>query len=222
MTTPLELAFRAASNLKHENTMNEATAPVPPAIKEIKLSPADEARFWRKVNKNGPLPDQSNPHYAGLGPCWVWTRGVNSGGYGTFCINGKDSRAHRIAWTLANGQIPHDGSYHGTCICHRCDNPSCVNPAHLFLSAISGNNRDRGIKGRGNTPKGESHGSHLHPERLARGEASGMSKLTAAKVVEIRALYAAGGTTLKTLAAQFHVAFSTISSVINRQTWGHI
>jgi hypothetical protein len=75
--------------------------------------------------------------------CWLWTLGTNSRGYGQFCSGGRSRLAHRAAWEVANGAIP-SGMY----VCHHCDTPACVNPAHLFLGTASDNARDREAKGR--------------------------------------------------------------------------
>lgn len=92
-------------------------------------------RFWRFVRKTD--------------GCWWWTGSANARGYGSIrpatgsSVRGKAKMAHRLAWELANGPIP-EGHY----ICHRCDNPSCVNPAHLFVGTPSDNMRDCVAKGR--------------------------------------------------------------------------
>lgn len=99
-------------------------------------------RFWEKVSKDGPVP----AHCPDLGPCWVWTAGINRqrGGYGMFALRkGVIRRAHRIAWELSRDPIPD-----GIDVLHRCDNPPCVRPDHLFLGTDADNVADMIRKGR--------------------------------------------------------------------------
>jgi hypothetical protein len=103
-----------------------------------------ETRFWSKVNKNGA---EARP---GLGPCWLWTAGTfkNPQGfrYGAFWLNhlGQNIQAHRFSLELSTGlSVPDD-----LCVCHHCDVPLCVNPAHLFLGTNGDNIRDASRKGR--------------------------------------------------------------------------
>lgn len=90
-----------------------------------------EQRFWEKVNKqseNG---------------CWEWTAGTYTSGYGSFSLNGKSVRSHRLSAEWA-GLILTESSV----ICHRCDNPLCVNPEHLFVGSQSDNMLDKVNKGK--------------------------------------------------------------------------
>lgn len=94
-------------------------------------------RFWRRVR----MTDD--------GGCWVWGGKVQkSTGYGRVVVGGKDRRAHRVAYQLAIGPIPLDRRNRTFVICHRCDNPLCVRPSHLYADTQRENMRDMVGKGR--------------------------------------------------------------------------
>lgn len=150
-------------------------------------------RFWSKVNKRGP--DE----------CWEWQAYRDKDGYGHIRADDpkhSDTPAHRVSYELTNGSIP-DGLF----VCHRCDNPACVNPAHLFLGTHQDNVDDMIAKGR---------------KIVARGESQHCSKLTAEQVTEIRRRYASGNITMYTLAVEWGMSVPTICNIIHRKTWKHI
>lgn len=93
--------------------------------------------FWAKVDKSG-----------GPEACWLWTGCLSGFGYGSFAMDHVKYNAHRLAWILVNGPIPKGDGFHGTCVCHRCDNPKCCNPRHLFLGSQNDNLKDMTRKGR--------------------------------------------------------------------------
>jgi Fe-S-cluster-containing dehydrogenase component len=102
------------------------------------LSPADIARFWAKVDKDGPL----LPHVAHLGPCWMWCGNRNRRGYGRMSVRGSQEVVGAVSLLIV-------GVDRGVnLVCHHCDNPSCVNPDHLFLGSSSQNMQDCVRKGR--------------------------------------------------------------------------
>ena len=149
-------------------------------------------RFWAKVAKTD--------------GCWLWTGSRNPEGYGNFWVRDRIVRATHIAWELEHGVAPLEGFF----VCHHCDNPSCVNPAHLFVGTQSDNMRDGYSKGR--------MLSQNHPERMARGARQWCAKLTPEIVREIRRRRAAGET-IAALAREYGVGRRTLQDVVHRRTW---
>lgn len=176
------------------------------SVRSIRLTENQLRNFWAKVDKRGP------------NECWEWT-GNKSGGYGALCISPKMVKAHRISWMLHFGDIPEGGGTHGICVLHKCDNPGCVNPQHLFLGTNADNARDRESKSRGSRT-GVNYIKN-HPEVHPRGEDNKRSKLTAEIVTEMRLRYAAGETT-KALGAEFGVSQPAASYAINGKNWKHL
>lgn len=194
------------------------------------LSSNQHARFWSKVAKSAD-PDG----------CWIWTAGKYKDGYGSFNLAGRrgvvgqETYAHRISWLIHRGPIPND-----MCVCHNCptgDNPSCVNPVHLWLGTHHQNMLDREAKGRGNQVRGEAHHSkhnpgHMahgdrhksrtHPESVPRGEEHGGSKLTTAQVLEIRAMRENSDLTKDEIGKMFGITGGMVGHIHSRRAWKHV
>jgi len=211
--------------------MNPAADKLPETKLPVNLTPKQLRNFWAKVDKNGPIP----PHKPELGPCWIWTGSKTKKGYGKFRVGDKNQYAHRISFQIHHGAIDGDGSYHGICSCHACDNPPCVRPEHLFAGTHQVNIEDRNSKGRtsggnehGNTvspekrARGDTHGSRTHPEAVRRGEANSFAKLSEPQVREIRALHETGNFSQKQIASKFGVNDGLVCRIVNRKIWKHI
>lgn len=130
--------------------------------------------------------------------CIEWTEMTDRDGYGRFSFDNRTMRAHRVSFELHNGPIPY-----GAVIRHTCDNPPCVNPMHLTIGSVTDNNRDRVVR-----------------DRSAKGERSGVAKLTADQVREIRSLHLVA--TREELARRFGVSVANIDKITARKTWRHI
>lgn len=137
--------------------------------------------------------------------CWNWQKAKTPHGYGVLRLDGNLEYAHRYYYKLAYGEIEE-----GMHICHKCDNPSCVNPEHLFAGTRSDNLSDCVNKGR-----------HVSVFRNLEGVKNNQSKMTPDKVSEIRQL-AKAGVSQRKIARQFGIAQSTAGAIIRRETWKHV
>lgn len=136
--------------------------------------------------------------------CWLWSGKVDRHGYGQLMVNGEPDRmAHRVSWTLHNGEI---GDMK---VLHRCDNTACVNPRHLFLGTHQNNMDDMWSKRRGVLP----------PARPLGRMKTKMDRLTHLKVLAIRTLGNNGQFTQQELAEIFGISIFSIRRVARYATW---
>lgn len=133
--------------------------------------------------------------------CHEWTSSKNQKGYGLITIEGRPKRAHRIAYEVLVGSIPV-----GMFVCHHCDNPSCINPEHLFLGTAGDNNADMIRKGRMSDRKKDKHPN---------------AKLNIQTVREVRSLIGAMSRMeiARRYAPLLGVSVSTIRAALNGQNW---
>lgn len=141
-------------------------------------------RFWSKVAYGGP-------------GCWEWQAARIPKGYGVFSNGLRKLYAHRTAWEIANRQPVPKGLF----VLHRCDNPPCVRPSHLFLGTAADNMADAARKLR------TTHGDR-HPGR----------KLSSGQVTAIREDSRSG----RVVAAAYDVSEATVSLIRHRRTWVHV
>ncbi len=147
--------------------------------------------FWSRVDKRGPE------------DCWEWQGSTPGFGHGRFhTLDGKYVYAHRYSYELNHGPVPAD-----LYVCHTCDNPPCVNPAHLFLGTHHDNMGDMRAKGR---------------ERHLVGSDHQNAKLSEEDVAEIRRLYKGQRGQMVDLARRYGVGKTTIRRIIDRESWKHV
>ncbi len=141
----------------------------------------------------------NNIDVRGPDDCWNWKAHTNTG-YGTMHKDGKGHYAHRISYELAKGLIPDN-----LIVRHICNNRLCCNPAHLILGTAQDNSNDAKAAG-----------------RQARGERSGVPKLTTAQVLEIRRLHLVCHISLAAIGRQFGITKVNAGDVAHYKTWKHV
>jgi hypothetical protein len=153
----------------------------------MKRGLTDEERFLQHVH---PEPNSG---------CWLWTGGLKCRGYGGFRLR-KDryTFSHRISYELFVGEIPK-----GLHVCHKCDNPFCVNPEHLFVGTSKQNMEDRDSKGRFHVLKGEKVGASI------------LTNDQALKIFQSKSPQ-------DILAKTFGVSVSTIRAIKSKRLWRHV
>lgn len=150
------------------------------------------------MNANRVVEDRFWSKVAKSDDCWQWTGPTAKEGYGQFRLpDGTRTGAHRMAYELTRGPIPEN-----RLVMHLCDNPACVNPDHLQVGTHAENMRDRNAKG-----------------RQASGVRHGRAKLTPESAKRIRALYARGRGTVRSLAQAHSVSPAAIYKVLKGKSW---
>lgn len=139
-----------------------------------------EPKFWTRVER-GPA-------------CWLWRGRTFDYGYGVFYVRARHMGAHRVSWIISNQRDPGDGY-----VLHHCDNPLCVNPAHLYLGTHADNMADVVRRGR----------RRCHSQ----------AKLTEAQVLAMRALHSATGESCARLAERFGVSYNQAWCIVTGRAW---
>lgn len=153
-----------------------------------------ETRFFAQVDR-----EPTDPVAKAKG-CWLWTGAKDKNGYGRIRVNGRQMHAHVFSWEIRYCPMPP-----GKWGLHTCDNPSCVNPEHVYPGTPQANVQDR-----------MEHG------RAMRGEENHKAKLTAEQVKSIRAAWEAGQHNKSEIARQYNVTNMLVGKIIRRELWKHI
>lgn len=158
-----------------------------PIVKSKKPVQPLAERFWKHVDKSG--------------DCWVWTGSRQDYGHGILTLHrGHTMQAHRVAWMLHHGVRVPDGKH----ILHKCDNPPCVNPSHLYCGTHDDNMRDKAVRGRASS---------------LRGEKNPVAKITGSIVEKARQMYTGRYGDVARISRELQAPYHAIWSVVHGETW---
>ncbi len=151
------------------------------------------ARFVSKIDYRGPIPESCQV----LGECHVWTASKDHNGYGRFHLNGKSLLAHRVAFWRRFGRWP-------VVACHLCNNPSCVNPEHIYDGDTESNGQDRA------------------GADSCKGERNGNARLTEDEVLDIRIAFEDNEEDILTTAERYGISEDYVEKIGLRHVWAHL
>ena len=182
----------------------------------LQLARQQADRFWRKVNKHGPILHHMSD------PCWMWRAGKDKDGYGKFAISApsgtqpkqKHVRAHRLSYELTHGPVDSI-----LVIMHACDNEACVNPSHLSVGTQTDNRIDCGSKGR--NAIGDASGSRRHPESRPRGATHYKAQISediAKRIIALLTLNMSAAQIARDLSIQRNLVYG----IKYGRTWKHL
>lgn len=186
---PVRLRGMCAAHYDRMRTGKDMSSPV----RRVVRSGSDMDRFMSKVDKVD-------------SGCWEWNASRTPLGYGQFRFRGTRELSHRVSWMLFKGDIPPDTSRYGTMgVLHKCDNPCCVNPDHLFVGDQSANSSDSVSKERWG-------------KRGLTGEAHGRALLSESDVRAIRA----SDESIRNIAKRYGISPGAVQHIRKRRSWQHI
>lgn len=186
--------------------MNESEITIPrvETRHKFQISGKHLALFWKKVDKTE--------------ACWIWNGARHHrGNYGMVKINRRMKIASRISLQISIGALGPD-----ECALHRCDNPPCVNPDHLFAGTPYENIKDKIKKGRANYAKGEAHWTRRRPDLIKLKSTPDRSEISEQTVRSIREAWISGGLTQGQVARIFGVTQGRTHAIIARKTFKDI
>lgn len=169
--------------------------------------PNDPTLDWLSIGLRMAAKARLNPETG----CLEWTGRLGTKGYGRFDVllaghhRSMPHLAHRVAYALRHGGVPD-----GQCVLHRCDNPPCINPDHLFLGTVDDNNKDCARKHRFSTPA---------RSRATRGGTNNLAFLTAEMALAVRTLVNGNGESVAQVARNTGLSKSHVRSIATRKVW---
>lgn len=171
----------------------------------LTISKKRAIRFWKKCKIKSFHPDE----------CWECTLATDGSGYCQASLQGVFVKAHRLAFVIAYGEIDS-----GKVVCHKCDNPVCSRPSHLFQGAYLDNTQDAVSKKR--MALGKRNGAYTKPHKVRVGILNGRAVLSEKQVIEIMDLWNGGVKNKYELARRYNVTDHAIRRIVTGVGWKNV